>query len=317
MAVAWDNEEGMAGEEGPAGGWRSPPVVAKPLPHGITSQNLAALPAAPGVYLFFSAPVGADNRVELPLYIGKSINIRSRVLSHLRTPAEARMLAQSRRVDWIRTAGEVGALLLESRLIKARQPLFNLRLRRARQLCAWQVGADVATGLTLRFSRELEFSSAPDLFGLYGSATQAKAVLLSLAQTHGLCLATLGLEPMARRGCFARQLGRCAGACLGLETPQAHQLRLRAALTEQAVQRWPFEGAMGLVERDGDWTQTHVIDRWRHLATLDSAAPPGGAAASTPPAGTPAFDVDAYRILVKPLLSGQGHWLPMAAVATG
>lgn len=288
---------------------------ARPLPHGIAADNLAALPAAPGVYLFFGASTAASDPGELPLYIGKSINIRTRVLSHLRTPAEARMLAQSRRVDWVRTAGEVGALLLESRLIKTRQPLFNQRLRRARQLCAWQVTADAdCAGPRLRFSRELDFASAPDLFGLYSSPTQAKAALLTLAQAHGLCLATLGLEPVARRACFARQLGRCAGACVGLETPQAHQQRLRAALAEQAVQRWPFDGAMGLVERDGDWTQTHVIERWRHLGTLDSGSPQGGAGAGTGPTTVPqapSFDVDAYRILVKPLLSGQGTWLPM------
>ncbi len=75
----------------------------------------------------------------MPLYIGKSINIRSRVLSHLRTPDEAAMLRQSRRISWICTAGEIGALLLEARLIKEQQPLFNKRLRRNRQLCALQL----------------------------------------------------------------------------------------------------------------------------------------------------------------------------------
>ncbi|MCB5392478.1 hypothetical protein LIP47_17190, partial [Eggerthella lenta] len=69
----------------------------------------------------------------MPLYIGKSINIRSRVLSHLRTQDEAAMLRQSRRISWICTAGEIGALLLEARLIKEQQPLFNKRLRRNRQ----------------------------------------------------------------------------------------------------------------------------------------------------------------------------------------
>ncbi len=40
------------------------------------------------------------------------------------------MLRQSRRITWQRTAGELGALLLEARLIKEQQPLFNKRLRR-------------------------------------------------------------------------------------------------------------------------------------------------------------------------------------------
>lgn len=73
------------------------------------------LPTRPGVYLFHGE---SDT---MPLYIGKSINIRSRVLSHLRTPDEAAMLRQSRRISWICTAGEIGALLLEARLIKEQQ----------------------------------------------------------------------------------------------------------------------------------------------------------------------------------------------------
>ncbi|MFX4316298.1 endonuclease, partial [Enterobacter sp. 63] len=72
---------------------------------------LEALPKQPGVYLFHGE---SDS---LPLYIGKSVNIRSRVMSHFRTPDEAAMLRQSRRVTFIRTAGELGALLLEARLI--------------------------------------------------------------------------------------------------------------------------------------------------------------------------------------------------------
>jgi excinuclease Cho len=50
------------------------------------------LPTRPGVYLFHGE---SDT---MPLYIGKSVNIRSRVLSHLRTPDEAAMLRQSRRI---------------------------------------------------------------------------------------------------------------------------------------------------------------------------------------------------------------------------
>lgn len=91
---------------------------------------LSELPTRPGVYLFHGE---SDT---MPLYIGKSVNIRSRVLSHLRTPDEAAMLRQSRRISWICTAGEIGALLLEARLIKEQQPLFNKRLRRNRQLCS-------------------------------------------------------------------------------------------------------------------------------------------------------------------------------------
>jgi excinuclease Cho len=111
---------------------------------------LEALPKQPGVYFFH----GESDA--MPLYIGKSVNIRSRVLSHLRTPDEAAMLRQSRRITWICTAGELGALLLEARLIKEQQPLFNKRLRRNRQLCSLSVKGDKPQVV---YAREVDFSS--------------------------------------------------------------------------------------------------------------------------------------------------------------
>ena len=91
------------------------------------------LPDAPGVYVFHG-----EEGDTLPLYIGKSVRIRSRVLSHMRNPEEARLLRQARRISHTLTGGEVGALLLESRLIKQLQPLHNRRLRASRQLYAWR-----------------------------------------------------------------------------------------------------------------------------------------------------------------------------------
>lgn len=110
------------------------------------------LPTRPGVYLFHGE---SDT---MPLYIGKSINIRSRVLSHLRTPDEAAMLRQSRRISWICTAGEIGALLLEARLIKEQQPLFNKRLRRNRQLCALQLNEK---RVDVVYAKEVDFHEPP------------------------------------------------------------------------------------------------------------------------------------------------------------
>jgi excinuclease Cho len=56
------------------------------------------------------------------------------------------MLRQSRRITWQRTAGELGALLLEAQLIKESQPLFNKRLRRNKQLCSLRCGRRTPAG---------------------------------------------------------------------------------------------------------------------------------------------------------------------------
>ncbi len=54
--------------------------------HKIDPDSLGALPRTFGVYIF-----RGDG--QLPLYIGKSVDIRSRVMSHLRAPDEASMVA--------------------------------------------------------------------------------------------------------------------------------------------------------------------------------------------------------------------------------
>ena len=119
-------------------------------------------PTGAGVYIFH----GQEG--DLPLYIGKSINIRARLLSHLRTPDEARMLRQTQRISHIRTAGEIGALLLEAQMIKAQHPLFNQKLRRNQQLCSLQLTGEVPQVV---YARDIDFASQPELYGLYAAAT--------------------------------------------------------------------------------------------------------------------------------------------------
>lgn len=180
---------------------------------------LEALPKHPGVYFFHG---DSDT---MPLYIGKSINIRSRVLSHLRTPDEASMLRQSRRITWILTAGEIGALLLEAQLIKEQQPLFNKRLRRNRQLCSLRFDGDKPEVI---YAKEVDFSSQQGLYGLFANRHAALQTLQSIADEHKLCYGLLGLESLSRgRACFRSALKRCAGACCGKESVEAHHQRLR------------------------------------------------------------------------------------------
>ena len=250
------------------------------------------LPRAPGVYTFHGPGDG------LPLYIGKSVDIRARVLSHLRNPDEATMLRQARRVSYERTAGEIGALLLESRLIKAQQPLYNQRLRRRRRLYAWRV----ADGrLELVDSTRRDFAHAPSLYGLSGGRRQAEQRLREIADTHRLCLALLGLErPVAGRRCFRAQIGRCAGACGGAEPRQAHDARLLEALQAQRIVAWPHAGAVALVERHGALRDLHVVRNWCHLGTVRTLA--AARALDTVDAG---FDADSYRILCGPIVGGQ------------
>src|SRR5690606_34967190 len=103
------------------------------LPPGLDSQFLEGIDDYPGVYVFY-------DEQDLPLYVGKSIKLRSRILNHFAsdhvTHSEMEMAQKIRRVEVKQTAGELGALLLESKLVKQLRPAYNRLLRSNKKLYA-------------------------------------------------------------------------------------------------------------------------------------------------------------------------------------
>ena len=258
--------------------------------HLIDPASLAVLPRSAGVYIF-------QGMGTLPLYIGKSVDIRSRVLAHLRAEDETAMIAQSRRVDYIETAGEIGALLLEARLIKEQSPLFNIRLRRLRNLCAIQLTDKAGERAPVVVSgQDVPVGRTDDLYGLFGSVHAAQSKLRELADQHRLCLGLLGLEKISPRGCFGLQVKTCLGACVGQEARQDHDQRLFSALLDLKVHAWPYPGAVDLLESNGDWIQRHRIQDWRYMGTWCSRSQQMVRHEQL------RFDLDTYKILVKPLM---------------
>lgn len=261
--------------------------------------SLQGLPSLPGVYIFHGE---SDT---LPLYIGKSVNIRSRVMSHFRTTDEARMLRQARHVSFITTAGELGALLLEAQMIKNQQPLFNKRLRKNRQLCSLHI-SNMQPAVV--YAKEVDFSHTPDLFGLYSSRRSALDTLQKIADEQRLCLGLLGLEKLSKgRACFRSSLGRCAGACCGRESLEQHHQRLLAALEKVRVQCWPWQGAVGVVEQGALQTQIHIINNWFYLGSVEDIA--SASQLTSTPQG---FDSDGYKILCRPVISGKFPVIPLS-----
>jgi DNA polymerase-3 subunit epsilon len=265
---------------------------------------ISDIPDTPGVYLFYG-------EAPLPLYIGKSVNMRTRVMSHFQSAAkvarEMRILTEIRRVEWLETAGELGALLLEARLIKEQQPLHNRRLRREKALCAWQLheSADANPLVKLVQMDDVAPTDWGKLYGTYHSKRQATDALRQLADAHALCPQLLGLES-GKGACFACQTGRCKGACAGRESHALHHVRLQLALGEHRLQAWPHPGRVAIREYETrtDRTDIHVFDHWCHIATVHDLAEldevnQGRTAL--------AFDVDTYRLLQKRLSHVGAH----------
>ncbi|MEW5865116.1 MAG: exonuclease domain-containing protein [Pseudomonadota bacterium] len=272
------------------------------LPAHLEAAELDAVPEAPGVYLFYGE--GGS-----PLYIGKSARMRSRVAAHFaadtRSPKALALAREVRRIEWRRTCGELGALLAEAALAKELAPPFNRRLKEPSVLCGFVAKP---WGLKLAEGDEITADTVGELHGVFRSRRAALAALRGLADAHGLCLQSLGFEPVARRNgaCFRHQIGRCAGLCAGRESPHAHQGRVMAALARLPRLSWPWHGPIGIVERDRlrEATEVHVVDRWCWLGSARSESEVGDLLDRARP---PRFDLDQYRILSRHLAGGSAE----------
>lgn len=295
-------------------------VLQRPsLPSHLPTDTLDHVPDTPGVYLFYG-----EN--DLPLYVGKSVRLRQRVMSHFSADhklyKEMRLSQQLHRIEWRETAGEIGALLLEAQLVKSLQPIHNRRLRRQGSLCAWRLKEDDKTARPeLSYASDADFGRMDVLYGLFSSRRKAEGALRELAEQHQLCLVQLGLEGRAQtdKPCFGWQLQRCKGVCVGKEAPALHHARLTAALSGLRVKTWPYEGAVGLVEQGSTGkTAVHLVNNWCYLGTADSDDALWDLLEQSP--ARPVFDMDTYKILNKALvkrhlvvreLSGVSHSNPV------
>lgn len=271
------------------------------VPAGLADNAFDHIPEGPGVYLFYGDK-------DIPLYVGKSINLRTRVMSHFsgdhRVAKDMRIAAEVKRIDWIETAGELGALIEEARLVKKLSPVHNRQLRRSSELCAWYWPADRhGEAPELVSARDLTGGEFSNLYGLFRSRRTAIEALREIALEHELCHVLLGLEK--RKGpCFAYQIKRCRGACAGQETTQQHAARLAAALAGLRVRAWPFPGRIGIRETSpgGERCDMHVLDQWCHLGTVSSEEELRELQDGSP---RPLFDLDTYKILTRYLLNGK------------
>lgn len=254
--------------------------------------EINTIPDTCGVYLFYG-----DSAL---LYVGKSVSLRSRVLSHFQSDhsstKEMRIAQEIKRIEYRLTSGELGALLLESQLIKEFQPIYNRQLRRERQLCAWQVSADPNAKplVNLVYEGDMDLTAFDNVYGTFKTKRQALDILNRIADEYGLCDKALGLEK-GSGACFAYQLKICKGLCDDKESPILHRLRLLTGLSRYKLLAWPFDGRIGVRERtpDNDMTEVHVFDQWCHLGTVKNYSDLDEVSSK------PRFDRDTYRYLLK------------------
>lgn len=266
------------------------------LPIGIEKDMIDKIPDSPGVYLFFG-------ETDLPIYIGKSVKLRSRVLNHFSSDhsssKEMQLAQEVKHIEFIETAGELGALLLESKLIKNRQPIYNRMLRRNRKLQSIRLSERMNQTPWISYvpAEELDPANFDLLYGLFRSKRSAMDTVRKIAIEQKLCPRILGLES-GQGACFSFQLKRCSGVCAGKEKPELHYLRLKQALIGMRLKSWPYQGRIGIKEMDEESgkTQIQVFEQWCHLTTVEDEIQMDEAKQSR---FEYTFDLDTYKLLNK------------------
>jgi DNA polymerase-3 subunit epsilon len=260
---------------------------------------MTGVPDAPGVYLFY----GASDEL---LYVGKSKAIRTRVRSHFGAPEERWMMRKVRRIETRRTAGELGALLLESQLIKELRPMFNVASRQRRRIIVARrtLNPDGYAVVNLQAVDYLDVRAEDPILGVFKHKTQAREYLAMIAKTHRLCPKLLRLE-QARGYCFSYHLGQCNGACMRDEAPEKYNARLDEAFETRRIKAWPYESGIIIEERreDDNLRELFVIDNWCLVAGYRSTEEHQMNESSKPRR----FDYDSYKILYSYLADPQNH----------
>jgi DNA polymerase-3 subunit epsilon len=264
------------------------------IPKDIPQELIKDLPETPGVYIF-------EDEQNKPLYIGKSINIRKRVLQHFghdHDDSKEFKIAQSvKNISTITTGGELEALLLESNLVKEMHPLYNRKLRRMNKLTLAKGRYDDNgyLNISLEEAHQLEPEDISSTLAVYPRRSRAKDSLNDIQKLYELCPKLLGLEK-CKSACFLYQLHKCRGACAGHEPAEDYNKRALLAFERQRIAEWPYSCPVLLQEKSIDGMQPTtgvVIDQWCVIAEVhqdEYCEPEVKTRRKT-------FDLDTYKIL--------------------
>jgi excinuclease ABC subunit C len=183
------------------------------------TKNIDRFPTTPGVYIMKNAAGGI-------LYIGKAVNVRSRVRSYFSDDHQDRphipvMLEKADSIEWIATNNETESLILEANLIRNHKPPYNVDLKDDKHFPYLKVTIQEPFPRLL-VARRVEDDGAVYL-GPYTDSLSMRRVMSYAKRIFKIrdCKRQLPLsQPI--RPCINYSMGRCSGACAGLISPEAY-----------------------------------------------------------------------------------------------
>lgn len=226
-----------------------------------------------GVYYFY------DQSGNI-LYIGKSNDIRKRILQHFasqKRSKELRLLHEIADISFENTGSELVALLLESDEIKKFKPPYNSAQKRGRAVPYYGIYQRIdPSGYINLFFEKLIPGEEPLV--MIDSPFEAKNILYKAIDRYNLCESKCDLHKTGGP-CFNHQIHKCLGACVDEEDPERYNERAAKAIDHFSFRNESFfiidsgrnetEQSIILIER-GEYKGFGYIDHSMNEPSLDS-----------------------------------------------
>jgi DNA polymerase-3 subunit epsilon len=202
-------------------------------PNKVPSKYLTLidnLPSEMGVYYLHDS----ENEI---VYIGKSKNIKKRVLSHLTGSQNKAIKIQSElsHVTFSLTGGELVTLLKEQNEIKSNSP----KLNRAMQFRVFPIGIriDSSEAYPILIIEKIKLNFR--YISVYKSLKAAKKALSLWADNFGICLNKTSLSK-SDSVCFNHGIQKCDGACIGKESAESYQQKIQVLINDLSYPKDDF-----------------------------------------------------------------------------
>lgn len=165
----------------------------------IIRDKIKNAPGLPGVYLF-------TNKSKI-LYVGKAVNIKARLRSHLENAKldrkEDLIISQSDSIEWITTDSEFKALLLEAKLIRTHHPKYNVRWKDDKSYLYIRI--DTREDYPkVQLSRK-ERDKYSKYFGPFPSVKSTESILREIRKIYPFCTQ----KKLSSQACFYSKIKLC------------------------------------------------------------------------------------------------------------
>lgn len=168
----------------------------------ITKKQISVTPSQYGVYIFY--------KNSIPIYVGKAINIKARLLSHLTNSRfdekERLIMSEANQIKTIVLNSDFSAILKEAELIKTYNPKYNLALKDDKSLL--YIGITIKEKypkIFLARGRDARHDNRSLFFGPFKSRLVASEILRDIRRIIPFCTQ----RRLSRRACFYSKIGQC------------------------------------------------------------------------------------------------------------